>query len=128
SNTDVLKILDKQHANEAADNQSYLIEIIRTIVFLARQGVAFRGRYENDESLNRGNFLELLELRSIDNPLITKHLKKLKFTDYKTQNEIIDLVRQEVSNGILNNSERSKYFSVMVDETTDITTVLIKIP
>ncbi|CAF4941295.1 unnamed protein product, partial [Rotaria sp. Silwood2] len=87
-----------------------------------------RGRYENDESLNRGNFLELLELRSIDNPLITKHLKKLKFTDYKTQNEIIDLVRQEVSNGILNNSERSKYFSVMVDETTDITTVLIKIP
>jgi len=33
----------------------YLKELIRTIIFLARQGLALRGHREDDESENKGN-------------------------------------------------------------------------
>jgi uncharacterized protein (DUF1919 family) len=40
NNTDVLKLMDKQHMKQAAENRAYLIEIIGTIVFLGKQGIA----------------------------------------------------------------------------------------
>jgi hypothetical protein len=40
NNSDVLKLIDKQHKKQAAENRAYLLEIIRTIVFLGKQGVA----------------------------------------------------------------------------------------
>ncbi len=33
NNSDVLKLIDKQHKKQAAENRAYLVEIIRTIVF-----------------------------------------------------------------------------------------------
>ncbi|CAF4368700.1 unnamed protein product [Rotaria sp. Silwood2] len=65
NNTDVLKLMDKQHAKQAAENRAYLIEIIRTIVFL-------------------------------------------------------DLLKQQIQNEILKHCHRAKYYSIMIDETTDI--------
>ncbi len=40
NNTDVLKLIDKQHMKQAAENRAYLTEIIRTIVFLGKQGIS----------------------------------------------------------------------------------------
>jgi hypothetical protein len=40
NNTDVLKLLDKQHMKQATENRAYLSEIMRTIVFLGKQGIA----------------------------------------------------------------------------------------
>jgi hypothetical protein len=81
--------------------------------------IIVRGHREHDESSNRGNFLELLELRSLDNELIKNNLHKLKFTDHKIQNEIIELLQQQILTGVLNECRRAKYFSVMIDETKD---------
>ena len=148
NNSDVLKLIDKQHMKQAAENRAYLAEIIRTIVFLGKQGVAckvfkyylfffiicilyeflimffvyilVRGHREHDQSSNRGNFLELLELRSLDNDLIKKNLHRLKLTDHKIQNEIIELLQQQILIAILNECRRAKYFAVMIDETKDI--------
>lgn len=39
-NTDVLKSLDQQYSKQAAENRTYLRELIRTIHFLARQGIS----------------------------------------------------------------------------------------
>lgn len=39
-NTDVLKSINQQHSKQATENRMYLKEIIRTIHFLARQGVS----------------------------------------------------------------------------------------
>jgi hypothetical protein len=41
NNTDVLKSLDQQHSKQASENRMYLKEIIRTVHFLARQGISF---------------------------------------------------------------------------------------
>ncbi|CAM4898587.1 unnamed protein product [Rotaria socialis] len=117
---DWFSLTDKQHAKQAAENRAYLVEIIRTIVFLCKQGLAFRGHREHGQSFNKGDFLELLALRSLDNPLIKKNLNTLKFTDHKIQNEIIELLQQKILTKILNECRRAKYYSVMNDETTDI--------
>jgi hypothetical protein len=58
-NTDVLKLIDNEHKKQALENRNYLKEIIRSIIFLAKQGLPFRGHRENDESANKGNLLRL---------------------------------------------------------------------
>lgn len=40
NNTDVLKSLDQQHSKQALENRTYLREIVRTVHFLARQGIS----------------------------------------------------------------------------------------
>jgi hypothetical protein len=40
NNTGVLKLINKQHMKQTAENRAYLIEIIRTIVFLGKQGIS----------------------------------------------------------------------------------------
>ncbi|CAF3407389.1 unnamed protein product [Rotaria socialis] len=120
NNTDVLKLINQQHSKQATENRVYLRELIRTAHFLTRQGVSFRGHRENVGSKNRGNFLELLELRSNDNEIIKKKKEEIQFTDYKIQNELIDLMSKQVLNRILREIQQAKYFSIMIDETTDI--------
>jgi hypothetical protein len=53
-NIEVLKQVNKQHEKESSENRLYLKEIIRTILFLAQQGLAFGGHREEDESENKG--------------------------------------------------------------------------
>ncbi|CAF3249806.1 unnamed protein product [Rotaria sp. Silwood2] len=120
NNTDVLILLDQQNSKQATENRAYLKELIRTAHFLARQGVSFRGHRENVDSKNRGNFLEILELRSSDNELIRRKKEEINFTEYKIQNELILLMNKQVLNRIVQEIQKAKYFSVMIDETTDI--------
>jgi hypothetical protein len=53
-NNDVLKQVNKQHEKQSSENRLYLKEIIRTILFLAQQSLAFRGHREDNESENKG--------------------------------------------------------------------------
>ncbi|CAF4636014.1 unnamed protein product [Rotaria sp. Silwood1] len=148
-NTDVLKLIDNEHKKQTLENRNYLKEIIRSIIFLAKQGLPFRGHREDDESKNKGNLLrldletiiqscsctifthitsfvlgnllELLEFRSLENELIKKKLKTLKYTHHSIQNELLSLIQQHIISQIVSEIKTCKYYSVMIDETTDIT-------
>ena len=50
-----------QHNAEVKRNRDFLEHHIRDTVFLATQGLGFRGNDETKESHNRGNFVKLLE-------------------------------------------------------------------
>ena len=54
------------------ENRQYLKNIVETLVFIGRQGISLRGHRENKESLNKGNFLELLMFHAKNNPLISR--------------------------------------------------------
>jgi hypothetical protein len=56
-NIDVVKLMDIEHKKRTLENRNYLKEIIRTIIFLSKQGLASRGHRENDDSVNKGNLL-----------------------------------------------------------------------
>lgn len=44
------------HKDFVEKNRNYLKGLIDVILFLARQGIAFRGHREDSESLNQGNY------------------------------------------------------------------------
>ena len=144
SNTSVLKQINSQHIQQVAENRAYAKSIFETVAFLAKQGLAFRGDAENRENLtqlyekNRGNFLELLCLRSQDSPILKQKLpepvKNLNvkgrghgwLTSDKSQNEMVQILQDAIVTGIIEElksgaTDDGEYFySVIVDESSDM--------
>ena len=143
NNTSVLKQVDSQHAQEAAKNQAYLKCLIESVAYCALQGIAFQGHDENRQNLtqksdtNRGNYLELLSLRSqecdvlklkLDEPV--KNLGKGHghgwYTHKDSQNEMLQDIQDAVVTGIITEIKSSAtddgeyFYSVIVDESSDM--------
>jgi hypothetical protein len=89
---------------------------------LAFQGVAFRGRYENVGSKNRGNFLEILDLAVSYNEqvaeVIAKAPKNASYTSPTIQKEILHVFSTKVKEGIRDEIGDAKFY-IIVDEARD---------
>jgi len=87
-------MLSHVHGEQKQLNSRMLMTIMQNVQFLGRQGLALRG-HNDDES----NFIQLLKLRSHDQPLISEWLAKKggdKYTSPEMQNELLVLLSQEV--------------------------------
>ena len=107
-------------------NRLVLQTVINAVLYLGKQELAFRGHNESRDSINRGNFKELLELLISTSPLdVRNHYDKIKKVfsgDSKTiQNEIIGCVADYIIMHINNEINNTNFFSIEVDDTTDIT-------
>ena len=78
--------------------------------FLAEKNLAFRGTNENvrNESVHNGNFLGLVELVGKFDPVLDRHLRKIKtheihnhYLGKDTQNELLDIMATATLNEIL---------------------------
>ena len=114
------------YAQQKTENRVMLRMILTSIRYLARQGLAFRGRFKISDESNEGyeidsNFIQLLNLRAEDSPLILKWLQKSqdKFTSADIQNEILGIMAKSIQREIANEVS-GKWFTIMVDETTDL--------
>ena len=58
----IQKVLENFNSNQIASNRLQLKALIDVVKVLAFQGLAFRGQYESSDSINCGNFLEILDL------------------------------------------------------------------
>lgn len=47
-------LVTNAHRDKILENRDYMLTLIDIILFLAHQGVAFRGHIENETSLNQG--------------------------------------------------------------------------
>jgi hypothetical protein len=54
------------HKKQVEINRKYMSSLIDVVLYLAKQGVAFRGHNENLDSLNRGTFIILLFINKIN--------------------------------------------------------------
>ena len=75
--------------------------------------------------INRGNFLELLHFRCKEFPWLKDKLQSqlkahAQWTSPSIQNEIIDIVSGMVLKIIMNDVRSSEHYSIIVDETPDI--------
>lgn len=52
----VVAQLSSAHKEQIRKNRLYVSHLIDIVLFLGKQGVAFRVHYENDESINQGIF------------------------------------------------------------------------
>ena len=100
-------------------NREYLAFIIDSISLLCKQGIPLHGHDESEDTVNRGNLLELLSLRNQDND----HLKDVSlntrsYLSPQVQYEIVDIIANEVIKSILPDSDT--YFAIIVNQTIDI--------
>ena len=114
---DVGEMLWSQHAKEKAECRQCLLKIIGNVKFLARQGLALRGDGKEEGS----NFTQLLELRAIDNPVLSHWVQRStdKYTSPQVQNEMLKVMGLAVLSDIGDALRSTQFLTIMVDETTD---------
>ncbi|XP_025651958.1 uncharacterized protein [Arachis hypogaea] len=92
-------------------------------IFLLRQELAFRGNDETDDSVNQGNFLELLNFLAQHNKEIDRAFKNsrgnLKLRAPSIQKDIVRAVASETTKVIVNDLG-DELFVVLIDEARDI--------
>ena len=124
------KLLRSNFNQTVKRNREFIAHHIRAVIFLAAQGLAFRGHDESKSSHNRGNFISLLEdyhhfsgnsmlgnsLYSVDRPVFSGFSSDI-------QNDLIESVYGEVMDTIKEEIKLAKFISIMADETTDVSNI-----
>ncbi|XP_066981184.1 zinc finger MYM-type protein 1-like [Macrobrachium rosenbergii] len=89
----IAKSLTSAHDKTVAENRHYIKEVAKVLCLTARQKIAQRGLHEGPDSMNKGNFLEIMELITEKDPIIKACLssKNAKYTSPIIQNEIIGI-------------------------------------
>lgn len=86
---DTHSLITKKAKDNILNNREVVKRIIYIIIFLAKQGLAFRGHRNetfkdfcnDDDSTNSGNFLALVRLVLKYDPILTKHIGKCTSND-----------------------------------------------
>lgn len=92
------------------------IKELSCLRMLLRQGLPIRGHTEQE-----GNLMQLLCLRSDDDPQIKQWIKDSKYLSVDIVNECVMLMGQKLLRELLSNIHKVGIFSVLADETRDIT-------
>ena len=121
--------LEHQYNQERDYWIKVLDRVVATIKFLAERCLAIRGSNEdNIGSSSNGNFLGILELIARYDPFLAEHIRKnanqgrghTSYLSSTTCEEIILIMGQQVFSKIMSEVRSSKFFSVSVDSTPDI--------
>jgi len=131
-------LLDKKTEAIIESNKRRLRPIIKTVIFCARNNLALRGHRDdgliNCESYQeqvlsgkQGIFRSLLGFRlDAGDEDLKYHLENSSgnctMISKTVQNEIIDSMGEVVRNNIISEVKRSQFFSILCDETTDVST------
>lgn len=122
--------LDKQrkceitlHNEKVLQNKEILKRLIRITCFLGMQELAFRGHLENENSDNRGNYIEMAYCLADFDEKLQNHFKNasvFKGTSAVIQNDIIQSVSAVILNKIKEELTESMFVAILLDETSDI--------
>lgn len=110
------------HNNQVRENRSNVKRLIDATIFLASQNLAFRGHDETKDSVNRGNYRELLALLSKYDSSFNNFIENKVFsgTSKTIQNDIIYSLSFVLKSRISKEIQDTNFFAWQVDETTDI--------
>lgn len=124
-------LLDKSREEEVTrrqqeieKNRCYLARLVDIAKTLARCGMPFRGHNEKKESLNRGNFLEIVSLLSRWDPIFAEYIengaRNCTYLSNRAQNDLIHSMGDLVLKKIVEDIKVAQFFTIMMDETTDV--------
>ncbi len=127
---DVLETMSKNRAIEINEhNQKVKCTriaigcIVKCIMFLGKQGLAFRGHDDSEQSFNKGNFKEIINFIRTENKYLDDHLKNSlteQYTSPLIQNEFINLIYTNLLNMVKEEIKKTDFVSLILDETTDL--------
>ena len=137
---------NERRKKEVLSNRQVMKRIVETILFLGKQGLAFRGHREslNQPVLNTGNFLETLKYLSKYDTTTDSHLEKarieqemlearqgggkgekgrgskLTFLSKTSQNTVINIIGEEIASEIVKMICDCRAWAIIADTTRDI--------
>jgi Domain of unknown function (DUF4371)/hAT family C-terminal dimerisation region len=113
-----------QREKETAENRRYIGTLSSVMRLLLRLGLATRGHREDEESLHRGNFRELVELLRQSDSFLDSQLSlrpgNAHYLSPTSQKALIEAIGGEVLSTILREALAADYYAVTMDETTDL--------
>ncbi|XP_050508056.1 zinc finger MYM-type protein 1-like [Diabrotica virgifera virgifera] len=123
------KLLQNQVEEEIRYWKAVLQRVVAVIKKLASRGLAFRGTDEKFGSFSNGNYMMCLELIAEFDPFLKAHIEKYGKAGKGKQSylssticeELIEIMAKTVIDTILNDAKKSKYYSIIVDSTPDVT-------
>lgn len=118
-----LKVNNTVHNQKVKKNREILKRLIDVTCFLAKQELPFRGHNEKEGSVNRGNYIETLNLLKRWDPVLNQHLETatvFKGTSSDIQNDLISVMSDIVNETIVKEIEKSNFVAVLLDETSDV--------
>lgn len=118
--TDVHQMINLSVKNATESNNLKLRSIISSIIFLGEHGLPFRGK--NDD---RAVFNNLLHFRvESGDKILDEHFKNspknATYMSHRIQNDIISIIGTVITNTILKRVKKANCFSILADETMDI--------
>ncbi|KAE9540987.1 hypothetical protein AGLY_004232 [Aphis glycines] len=109
-------LLTIANREDTIKNRNYIKCITDIILYLSRQGIAFRGHLEDKNSLNKGNFKEACKLYFKHNSDFQNQYEKfINYTSATTQNTIIEICSNYVLDYIINQVKSADFYSIMSD-------------
>ncbi|XP_060855245.1 zinc finger MYM-type protein 1-like [Metopolophium dirhodum] len=127
--------LNKAEKTQKENNRKIIIPVIDSVLICGRQGIALRGHRDSgvlkleDPIINEGNFRALLRFflkataTSGDESFILARencARNAQYISWKIQNEIVSICYEIISSKIVNRINESNFFSIIADETADI--------
>ncbi|XP_050012614.1 zinc finger MYM-type protein 1 isoform X2 [Alexandromys fortis] len=102
-------------------NRRYLKLVIESILFLGKQCLLLKGSDQSIPSINKGNFLELLEIRARDKGEVFRLLSSHGdfYHSTQVQEEIIEIIKAEILQDIVGELHVASAFSIICEETAD---------
>jgi hypothetical protein len=122
----VVQLQSDAAAKQIAENRLYVKTVAEVLLLTATQNIAQRGHRETNFGIgdNPGNFRKILQLvmrhdKTVSERFMDGSLAK-RYTSKDIQNEILDTLAEMVREQIIEEVKESIYFSVLVDETKDV--------
>uniref|UniRef100_H3B124 DUF4371 domain-containing protein n=1 Tax=Latimeria chalumnae TaxID=7897 RepID=H3B124_LATCH len=105
-----------------AENRQHVETLLKVSMLCGRQGIAFRGHDETHSSSNKGNYIEVLEPVASTQPSLFNRLTSRygHYTSHQYPNDLIRSAAEVLRESIVEEVRQAKYFSVLVDETKDM--------
>ncbi|XP_037531372.1 zinc finger MYM-type protein 1-like [Nematolebias whitei] len=117
-------MLDKGHSALVQENRRYMMGVVESLRYTACQGIAQRSHSEKQDSANKGNFREMLDVIGKFDPNVQKKLtinpSNAKYVHHDIQNEIFNVMAEMIRKQISNEVKEAQHFAILVDESKDI--------
>ena len=115
--------LGNARAEQISQNCHYIKTPAEIVLLCSHQEIALCGHHKGEESMNRGNYLEILNLIAHHDPVINERLtngpKHAKYTSPEIQNSLINVMGAMVRQSICSAVQKAGAFTLLADETKD---------
>ena len=129
SSKPVIEQLDRHAKTIVEQNRSAIGTLAKIAIVCARQDIGLRGSCEKscddtDNTKNRGNFLELLDLIKSESSSVKSQIDRLpqnaRYSSKDSQNELLACAANVIKQKIIGEVNNAGMYAVIVDEARDI--------